>query len=93
MGTLDDVALRTEATGHNDLAVLGERFPHGVQRLPDRVIDEAAGVVITSYSIHYTKLYEAMERVEIPSGVPLVYRFGRDLSVLGRQWLELGNDG
>jgi len=32
---------------------------------------------------------EAMERVEIPSGVPLVYRFGPDLDVLGREWLEV----
>ncbi len=32
---------------------------------------------------------EAMERVEIPSGVPLVYRFAPDLRVLGREWLEL----
>jgi 2,3-bisphosphoglycerate-dependent phosphoglycerate mutase len=32
---------------------------------------------------------EAMERVEIPSGVPLVYRFAPDLSVAGRAWLEL----
>jgi len=30
---------------------------------------------------------EAMERVEIPSGVPLVVRFASDLSVLGRAWL------
>ena len=32
---------------------------------------------------------EAMEKVEIPSGVPLVYRFGPDLSVTGRAWLEV----
>jgi len=32
---------------------------------------------------------EAMERVEIPSGVPMVYRFAPDLSVLGREWLEV----
>jgi len=32
---------------------------------------------------------EAMERVEIPSGVPLVYRFSSDLTVLGRAWLEV----
>jgi 2,3-bisphosphoglycerate-dependent phosphoglycerate mutase len=31
---------------------------------------------------------EAMERVEIPSGVPLIYRFGRDLRVLDRERLE-----
>ena len=32
---------------------------------------------------------EAMERVEIPSGVPLVVRFAPDLTVLGREWLEM----
>jgi 2,3-bisphosphoglycerate-dependent phosphoglycerate mutase len=32
---------------------------------------------------------EAMEQVEIASGVPLVYRFAPDLSVLGRAWLEV----
>ena len=30
-----------------------------------------------------------MEQVEIPSGVPLVYRFAPDLSVLGREWLAM----
>lgn len=30
---------------------------------------------------------EAMEKVEIASGVPLVYRFAPDLSVTGRDWL------
>jgi 2,3-bisphosphoglycerate-dependent phosphoglycerate mutase len=32
---------------------------------------------------------EAMERVEIPSGVPLVVRFAHDLSVLGQEWLDI----
>jgi 2,3-bisphosphoglycerate-dependent phosphoglycerate mutase len=32
---------------------------------------------------------EAMERVEIPSGVPLVVRFAPDLSVTGREWLDI----
>jgi len=32
---------------------------------------------------------EAMERVEIPSGVPLVYRFAPELSVAGHAWLEM----
>ena len=32
---------------------------------------------------------EAMERVEIPSGVPMVVRFAPDLSVLGREWLAV----
>ena len=32
---------------------------------------------------------EAMEKVGIPSGVPLVYRFASDLSVAGREWLDV----
>ncbi len=32
---------------------------------------------------------EAMEHVEIASGVPLVYRFAPDLTAIGREWLEL----
>lgn len=32
---------------------------------------------------------EAMEQVEIASGVPMVVRFGPDLSVRARQWLEM----
>ncbi len=32
----------------------------------------------------------AMEKVEIASGVPLVYRFGPDGTVTGRDWLETG---
>lgn len=31
---------------------------------------------------------DAMEKVEIPSGVPLVYRLSAGLEVLGREWLE-----
>jgi 2,3-bisphosphoglycerate-dependent phosphoglycerate mutase len=29
----------------------------------------------------------AMEQVEVPSGVPLIYRFSEDLKVLGKEWL------
>jgi 2,3-bisphosphoglycerate-dependent phosphoglycerate mutase len=32
---------------------------------------------------------EAMEKVEIASGVPMVVRFAPDLSVQGREWLEM----
>ena len=32
---------------------------------------------------------EAMDQVEIPSGVPLVYRFAPDLSVTGHAWLAM----
>jgi 2,3-bisphosphoglycerate-dependent phosphoglycerate mutase len=31
----------------------------------------------------------AMEKVEIPCGVPLVYRFAADLSVTGHEWLDV----
>jgi 2,3-bisphosphoglycerate-dependent phosphoglycerate mutase len=31
---------------------------------------------------------EAMEHVEIPSGVPLVYRFSPDMQITCREWLE-----
>jgi 2,3-bisphosphoglycerate-dependent phosphoglycerate mutase len=34
---------------------------------------------------------EAMEKVEIASGVPLVYRFAPDLTVSGREWLEMAD--
>jgi 2,3-bisphosphoglycerate-dependent phosphoglycerate mutase len=33
-------------------------------------------------------LPEAMEHVEIPSGVPLVYRFSHDMQVTCREWLD-----
>jgi 2,3-bisphosphoglycerate-dependent phosphoglycerate mutase len=32
---------------------------------------------------------EAMEKVEIPSGVPLVYRLSGDLEVLGKAWVDV----
>lgn len=31
---------------------------------------------------------EAIEKLEIPSGVPLIYRFNKSLEVAGREWLE-----
>ena len=44
VGLLDDVALGAEAAGDDDLAVLGERFADGIERLLHRRIDETAGV-------------------------------------------------
>lgn len=32
---------------------------------------------------------QAMEKVEIPSGVPLVYRFAPDMQVIDREWLAV----
>ena len=40
----DFLGLRAEATGDDHLAVLGQRFADGLERLIDRGIDEAAGV-------------------------------------------------
>lgn len=36
---------------------------------------------------------KAMEKVEIASGVPLVYRFAPDLTVAGHAWLEMASPG
>ena len=33
---------------------------------------------------------QAMEKVEIPSGVPLVYRLTAGLAIVGKAWLEIG---
>ena len=44
MSVLDYALLRAKAPGHHDLAVLGERFTDGLERLLDCGIDEAAGV-------------------------------------------------
>jgi 2,3-bisphosphoglycerate-dependent phosphoglycerate mutase len=35
---------------------------------------------------------EALEQLEIPSGVPMVVHFAPDLSVQGHEWLELTPD-
>ncbi len=40
----DDVSLGAEAAGDDYSAVLGERFADGVERLVDRLVDEAAGI-------------------------------------------------
>jgi len=40
----DHAFLRAEATGDDDLAVLGERLADRVERFLDRGVDEAAGV-------------------------------------------------
>jgi len=41
---LHDAALRPQAAGDDDLAVLLQGFADGVQRFLDRGVDEAAGV-------------------------------------------------
>jgi hypothetical protein len=44
MGFSYQVFFETQTTGHDDFAILGERFADGSERLLDRRIDEAAGV-------------------------------------------------
>jgi hypothetical protein len=44
MSVPDDVLLDPEATGNDDLAVLGERLADRMERFLDRGVDEAAGV-------------------------------------------------
>jgi uncharacterized protein YgfB (UPF0149 family) len=44
MRLLDDVLLDAQASGHDDLAVLGQRLADRVERFRDRGVDEAAGV-------------------------------------------------
>lgn len=55
-----------------------------------RVLVISHGNTLRALVMHLDGLSaEAMEHVEIPSGVPLVVRFAPDLSVLGREWLAL----
>jgi hypothetical protein len=44
MNAVYQLLLNTQASGHHDLAVLGERLADRVERLLDRGVDEAAGV-------------------------------------------------
>jgi 2,3-bisphosphoglycerate-dependent phosphoglycerate mutase len=54
-----------------------------------RLLLVSHGNTLRGLVMHLDRLTpEAMERVEIPSGVPLVYRFTRDMEVAGRAWLE-----
>jgi bisphosphoglycerate-dependent phosphoglycerate mutase len=32
---------------------------------------------------------DAMEKVEIPSGVPFIYRFSADLGVIDKAWVDV----
>jgi 2,3-bisphosphoglycerate-dependent phosphoglycerate mutase len=54
-----------------------------------RLLVVSHGNTLRALVMHLDRISpEAMERVEIPSGVPLIYRFTPDLSPLRRQWLE-----
>ncbi|MFO7543702.1 MAG: 2,3-bisphosphoglycerate-dependent phosphoglycerate mutase [Thiobacillus sp.] len=59
-------------------------------RAGKRLLVISHGNTIRGLVMHLDSLTaEEMERVEIPSGVPLVYQFGPDFSVLGHEWLEV----
>jgi 2,3-bisphosphoglycerate-dependent phosphoglycerate mutase len=54
-----------------------------------RVLVVSHGNALRALVMHLDRISpQAMERVEIPSGVPLVYRFAADLRPLDREWLE-----
>ncbi len=54
-----------------------------------RLLVISHGNTIRALVMHLDRIApQAMERVEIPSGIPLVYRFGTDLDPLGREWLD-----
>lgn len=54
-----------------------------------RLLIASHGNTLRSLIMHLDSISpEAMEHVEVPSGVPLVYRFAADMTVLGRAWLE-----
>lgn len=55
-----------------------------------RLLVVSHGNTLRGLVMHLDRLdADAMEHVEIASGVPMVYRFAPDLSPLGREWLEL----
>lgn len=54
-----------------------------------RVLIVSHGNALRALLMHLDRITpEAMERVEIPSGVPLIYRFAPDLHPLGGDWLR-----
>jgi 2,3-bisphosphoglycerate-dependent phosphoglycerate mutase len=54
-----------------------------------RVVVASHGNTLRSLIMHLDGISpEAMEHVEVPSGVPLIYRLAEDMTVLGREWLE-----
>jgi len=55
-----------------------------------RLLVVSHGNTLRGLVMHLDRLSaEAMERVEIPSGVPLIVRFAPDLSVTEHEWLEM----
>jgi 2,3-bisphosphoglycerate-dependent phosphoglycerate mutase len=56
-----------------------------------RLLVVSHGNTLRGLVMHLERLTaEVMERVEIPSGVPLVYRLSADLEIVGKAWLEVG---
>ena len=54
-----------------------------------RLLVISHGNTLRSLVMHLEKISpDGIERVEIPSGVPLVYRFNGALAVTGKEWLE-----
>jgi 2,3-bisphosphoglycerate-dependent phosphoglycerate mutase len=53
-----------------------------------RLLVASHGNTLRSLVMHLEQITpEVMEQVEIPSGVPLVYRFAPDLEIVGKHWL------
>ena len=57
IGTGDETA-RFAGTNHHRFGQLGGQFAQNRVQFLKYFMGEAVGIVITSYSIHYTKLYE-----------------------------------
>ncbi|MBU1689524.1 MAG: 2,3-bisphosphoglycerate-dependent phosphoglycerate mutase [Gammaproteobacteria bacterium] len=54
-----------------------------------RLLVISHGNTLRSLIMHLEKITpDAIEQVEVPSGVPLVYRFNNRLEIVGREWLE-----
>jgi 2,3-bisphosphoglycerate-dependent phosphoglycerate mutase len=79
--SLRDCQLRTLPYWHD---VLLPRLAAG-----RRLLVASHGNTLRGLIMHLDGLSaEAMEHVEVPSGVPLIYRFTEAMQVLGREWLE-----
>jgi len=54
-----------------------------------RLLVISHGNTLRSLVMHLENIAaEAIEKVEIPSGVPLIYRFNKHLGIIEREWLE-----
>lgn len=65
-------------------AVIAPRIAAG-----QRLLVVSHGNILRSLVMHLDRIApQDIEKVEIPSGVPLVYRFDSASEVTGKQWLE-----